>query len=79
MRYKIVLPELGLPHMTVSSWLVERGKPVIAGERLVEILADGVTVDLPAPASGTLVKTLVSEDDPVVVGQILGWISEEPS
>lgn len=77
MRRKLVLPELGLPHLTVSVWLVERGQKVAAGERVVEVLSDGVTVDLPAPVSGVLVKQLVSEDDPIVVGQTLAWIEDE--
>ncbi len=78
MRHKLVLSELGLPHLTVSVWLVERGQKVAAGERVVEVLSDGVTVDLPAPVSGVLVKQLVSEDDPIVVGQVLAWIEDEP-
>jgi pyruvate/2-oxoglutarate dehydrogenase complex dihydrolipoamide acyltransferase (E2) component len=76
MRHKLVLPDLGLPHVTVSSWLVARGQTVAAGDRVVEVLSDGVTVDLPAPAAGVLIKQFVSEDDPVVVGQELGEIEE---
>ena len=51
--------------MTLSSWLVPEGSAVEEGERIVEILAGGVTVDLAAPASGELVRILVEEDDAV--------------
>ncbi|MBL8826401.1 MAG: lipoyl domain-containing protein [Planctomycetaceae bacterium] len=78
MRHKLILPDLGLPHVTVSVWLVDRGAKIAAGERIVEVLSDGVTVDLPAPVSGVLIKQLVSEDDPIVIGQVLAWIEDEP-
>lgn len=77
MRRQLTLPDLGLPHVTVSVWLVERGQAVTAGERIIEVLSDGVTVDLPAPVTGVLVKQLVGEDDPVIVGQALGEIEEK--
>lgn len=74
MRIPIVVPELGLDGLVLSLWLVEQGTEVAEGDRVVELLADGVTVDLSAPASGVLVETLASEDDPVAVGQTLGVI-----
>jgi len=77
MRHRIVLPELGLSHWVVSLWLVDKGRNVTAGDRVIEVLADGVTVDLPAPATGVLVEQLVGDDDPLVVGQVLGWIEGE--
>ncbi len=74
MQQPILMPELGLADMTASIWLVKRGDEVTEGDRLLEILADGVTVDLPAPCSGRLVKTMVAEDDRLDVGQLLGVI-----
>lgn len=79
MRYELTVPELGLGGrpVTVSLWLVELGAEVTEGDRLVELAADSVTVDLPAPANGTLIETLVSEDDTVQSGQVLGVIETE--
>jgi pyruvate/2-oxoglutarate dehydrogenase complex dihydrolipoamide acyltransferase (E2) component len=76
MRHELIVPELGLREgeLVLSLWLVPRGSEVTAGDRLVEVLADSVTVDLPAPASGILIKTLVAEDEPIAVGQTLGII-----
>ena len=75
--YRLVLPDLGLPDVTVvaSSWLVEPGSSVIEGDRLLEVLAGSVTVDLAAPASGILSELLVSEDDELHVGQILAIVT----
>jgi pyruvate/2-oxoglutarate dehydrogenase complex dihydrolipoamide acyltransferase (E2) component len=75
-RLPLVVPELGLGDrlLAVSLWLVAPGREVQAGDRLVELLADGVTIDLPAPAAGRLERPLAAEDDPVSVGQTLAWI-----
>ena len=73
---KITVPDLGFENvaMTLSVWLVPRQAEVTAGDRIVEILAGDVTVDLPAPATGILVEQCVPEDDPIQPGQILGFI-----
>jgi pyruvate/2-oxoglutarate dehydrogenase complex dihydrolipoamide acyltransferase (E2) component len=77
-RVHLVLPELGLGSVPirVGQWLVEKGREVAAGDRLIEIVAGSATVDLPAPASGILRKRFVLDDDPLVVGQVLGLIEE---
>jgi pyruvate/2-oxoglutarate dehydrogenase complex dihydrolipoamide acyltransferase (E2) component len=79
MRFNLVLPDLGLEEqpLTISLWLVEIGSEVAAGDRLVELAADCVTIDLPSPATGTLVETLVVEDEEVQIGQILAVIEGE--
>jgi pyruvate/2-oxoglutarate dehydrogenase complex dihydrolipoamide acyltransferase (E2) component len=76
MRHNLVVPDLGLKDrpVTLSLWLVELGAEVTEGDRLVELLADSVTVDLPAPASGRFVESLAVEDEVVAIGQVLGII-----
>ena len=73
----LVLPELGLGStpVTASVWLSDVGAKVYEGDRLLEVSAGEVTVDLPAPASGILLDQLVSEDDILHVGQVLGMIA----
>jgi pyruvate/2-oxoglutarate dehydrogenase complex dihydrolipoamide acyltransferase (E2) component len=75
--HSLVLPDLGLPNVTVvaSAWLVEPGSSVVEGDRLLEVLAGSVTVDLPAPATGILSEQLVSEDDELHVGQVLAIVT----
>lgn len=79
-KHPITIPDLGLGSrpLTVSLWLVDEGGTITQGERILEISSPGVTVDLPAPASGVLVRILVGEDEPVVVGQTVGVIEEAP-
>ena len=78
MRHPLVMPDLGLGDepVTVSLWLVDRGREVSEGDRLLEVQAESVTVDLPAPASGRLVERLVDADDPLTAGQVLGYIDD---
>ncbi|HVX09640.1 MAG TPA: lipoyl domain-containing protein [Pirellulales bacterium] len=70
------LPDLGLGETPIvaSLWLVERGSEVTEGDRLLEVLAGEVTVDLSAPASGILSQRLVEDDDPIVTDQPLAII-----
>jgi pyruvate dehydrogenase E2 component (dihydrolipoamide acetyltransferase) len=72
----LTLPELGAGEMliTASLWLVEVGDEVSEGDRLLEVCFGAASVDLPAPASGVLVETLVAEDDVLGVGQELAII-----
>ena len=76
-RHVLTLPELGAGEMpvTASVWLVEIGDEVTEGDRLLEVCFGAASVDLPAPASGVLIETLVAEDDVLTVGQELGVIS----
>ena len=78
-RVDVVLPDFGLAEvsLTLCSWLVEPGAEVVAGDRLVQILAGSITIDLPAPASGTLIKRLVRPDDVLQVGQVLAVIESD--
>ena len=75
----IILPELGLVDQPIvlSLWLVKEGSQVVEGEPVVEVMADGVTVDLPAPADGVLLEKLVAEGESLNVGQRLAAISPQ--
>ena len=77
-RHDLVMPDLGLPgaNLTASAWLSDLGTRVYEGDRLLEISAGEVTIDLPSPATGILVEQLVGEDDEVSVGQVLGVVEE---
>ncbi len=77
MRYELKLPDLGLQNVTVSLWLVQPGSDVTEGDRILEVMAEGVTVDLPAPATGVLAEQLVAEDDAVEIDQVLGVVVDD--
>ena len=75
-RYDLILPDLGLGDQPIVAglWLVAEGRRVAAGEPVLEIVAGSAVVDLPAPADGRLVETLVDEDAPLQPGQRLAVI-----
>ncbi len=75
-RRQLALPDLDLPGVTLTatSWLADVGSRVVEGDRLVEISAGDVTVDLSAPASGVLARRCVGIDQPLKTGQVLAWI-----
>lgn len=72
-RVPLVMPDLGFGGMpvSVSLWLVPADVAVLAGDRVVELVAGGVTVDLEAPVNGRLVAQLADEDELVGPGQVL--------
>ena len=78
MRYSIIVPDLDLPGvpLTISLWLVAEGQSVKQGERIVELLAGDVTVDLPCPADGILAEILIGEDEAIIAGDVLGIVDE---
>jgi len=73
---RLVVPDLGCAGMTLvlSLWLVPEGSDVTEGDRVAEILAGGVTVDLGAPATGRLSPVFVDEDETVAPGTVLAEI-----
>lgn len=77
MRSPVLMPDLGDPTPKVSVWFVKPGERVDAGDRLVEILIGGATIDLPAPTTGRLAVRVAQADDCVATGQVLGYIEEE--
>lgn len=77
MTVEIQVPVLGesLNTATVARWLKKPGDYVQAGEIIVELETDKVTLDVPAPASGQLQKGR-SEGEDVEVGHVLATIDE---
>ena len=67
----LVAPDVGCAGACVSVWLVAEGAEVIEGDRVVELVAGGATVDLEAPVTGRLVTQCVDEDGPVSPGMVL--------
>ncbi len=74
MNVPIRLPDLGAGPVVLSFWHVRAGAEVFAGERLVEVLAEGITFDVSAPASGRLIEQLAYYGDALAPGQMLGVI-----
>ena len=75
----LCLPDLDLPGVPVlvSAWHASVGQRVVQGDRLVEVAAGDVTVDLPSPATGVLVERCVRIDERLVTGQALARVRPE--
>lgn len=62
---------------TVSRWLKREGDVVAAGEPIVEIEAEKVTVEVVAPITGVLTSILAVQGDELPVDAPLALITEE--
>jgi pyruvate/2-oxoglutarate dehydrogenase complex dihydrolipoamide acyltransferase (E2) component len=78
MATQVILPQLGesVFEGTVDSWLVAEDQPVKADEPLLTITTDKVDTDLPAPASGILLKIVVPAGQTVATGTVLAIIGD---
>ena len=76
MATEIRVPTLGesVSEATVGKWYKKAGDAIAADEPLLELETDKVTVEVPAPAAGTLDEIAVKEGDTVEVGALLGMI-----
>ena len=76
-RHAILVPDLDLPGVPImlSAWLAKGGELVVEGDRVAELLAGHVTIDLASPATGILSECLAAEKDCVAVGQSIGVIA----
>src|SRR6478672_3276909 len=74
----IKVPPLGesIVEATVSRWQKKEGDAVAAGDTLVELETDKITVEVPALKPGVLAKLARSEGDVVHVDDVLGELDE---
>ena len=76
MRYPITVPRTadGALVVTILRWISALGDKVRKGDDLVEAKTEKITLYLPVPADGTLVEILVTDDQQVNVGEVLGYV-----
>jgi 2-oxoglutarate dehydrogenase E2 component (dihydrolipoamide succinyltransferase) len=81
MATDITVPSLGesVSEATVANWLKNQGDAVSADEAIVELETDKVTLEVNAPAAGTISEVLVPTGETVEVGALLGRIAEGES
>ena len=58
----------------VVNWFLREESRVNAGEDLCEFQVEKVSVDVRAPASGTLEEIVLEENDEFERGAVLAWI-----
>jgi 2-oxoglutarate dehydrogenase E2 component (dihydrolipoamide succinyltransferase) len=73
----VMVPTLGesVSEATVSTWFKQVGDTVQQDEMLCELETDKVSVEVPAPASGTLTEILAAEGTTVAAGGKLAVMS----
>ena len=76
MATDVILPALGMSQDTgrIVQWLKANGDQVVKGEPLLEIETDKATVEIEAPANGTLARVSASAGDDVPVGQVIALV-----
>jgi len=67
------LPDIGegIAEGEIVKWLVQEGATVEEHQPIVEVMTDKATVEIPAPASGTISKLVASEGETVPVGSVI--------
>ncbi|MDE0002671.1 MAG: lipoyl domain-containing protein [Rhodospirillaceae bacterium] len=72
-RIELRMPDLGneITEAQIDALLKGEGDRVSEGEEIMTITTPKVTMELEAPASGTVLEVLVEEDEIVAVGTVL--------
>src|SRR5438477_1212855 len=76
MPVEVIMPMLGMAQETgkVVRWLKAEGEAVAMAEPLMEVETDKVTVEIEAPAAGTLAGVTASEGENVPVGRVIAYV-----
>jgi 2-oxoglutarate dehydrogenase E2 component (dihydrolipoamide succinyltransferase) len=79
MAFEIKVPPLGesIVEATVGKWLKQSGDAVNAGDPLVELETDKVSLEVTADQAGVLSSIAKAEGETVTVGETLGVISTD--
>jgi 2-oxoglutarate dehydrogenase E2 component (dihydrolipoamide succinyltransferase) len=79
MATEVIMPQLGesVVEGTVTKWLVSEGDQIEEFDALLEVNTDKVDTEVPAPASGVLLKIYIPEGETVQAGTLLAAIGEQ--
>ena len=78
MSIEIKVPSLGesVTEATIAKWYKKEGDQITIDELLLELETDKVTLEVNAPASGTMSKIIKIEGETVKLGDTLGEVDE---
>src|SRR6266850_6207457 len=76
MPIELKVPQVGesITEVLIGDWLVPEGQSVAKEEAVVVIETDKVTVELPAPESGTVSRVLKKKGEKAQVGEVIGYL-----
>ncbi len=77
-KFELKMPKMGesITEGTIINWLIKEGDSFEEGDIILEVATDKVDNEVPAPASGKLVKTLFQAKDVVPVGEVIAIFEE---
>ncbi len=75
---EVTMPKLGLTmeEGTILNWLKEEGETIRAGETLLSVETDKVSIDVEAPAGGTILKIVAPQGTTLPLGEIIAYIGD---
>jgi 2-oxoglutarate dehydrogenase E2 component (dihydrolipoamide succinyltransferase) len=75
---ELKVPSVGesITEVQIGDWLKSVGDTVSQDDIVVMLETDKVTVELPAPVSGTIAQILLKKGDTAQVGDIVGYLEE---
>ena len=78
MHMEVRVPTLGesMTEATIGRWFKSVGDAITQDEALLELETDKVTMEVPAPVSGTLVEVAAASGTTVEIGALLGRVEE---
>ena len=78
MATKVYVPRLGegVDEVTITKWLKQEGDTINELEPLLEVNTDKVDTEIPAPATGTVLKIIAQEGIAAKVGELLAIIGK---
>src|SRR6266481_2617727 len=76
MAVELVVPSVGesISEVEIGDWLKSPGEAVDQDEPVVVIETEKATVELPAPATGTLTQMLKHKGEKAAVGDVIGYM-----
>ena len=79
MPVELVVPSVGesITEVEIGDWLKNPGELLHQDEPVVVIETEKVTVELPAPISGTLTSTLKRKGEKALVGDVIGYMEPD--
>ncbi len=74
--FELKMPKMGesITEGTIINWLVNEGDTFDEGDIILEVATDKVDNEVPAPASGVLIKTLFGAKDVVPVSEVIALL-----
>ena len=76
MPIELKVPEVGesITEVMIGTWKKVEGDVVAIDDAIVEIESDKATIELPAPAAGTIARVLKASGTTAKIGEVIGYL-----